>query len=196
MNSIICDCGASISKKNINIHKKTKKHQQYVNGLLEQEQELLANEKIEEVQEEQDEQEEEEEEEEVHIEEKPKVKSKGQSAEHMEKIRVKAREAIRQKKLTKIQEKINKELELENKAKLYDEMLIKKQQEEAQKEYNKQLEINKKLKDYDKLMEENMKLKTIHNRNNLIADISNRSIAEEIKQERLKYLSSYLGINF
>ena len=102
-NNIICDCGASISKKNINVHKRSKKHQEYINGLLEEEQELLASDNtnknkiiLDDTSEEQSIQEEQsvQDEDEVHIEEKPKVKSKGQSAEHMEKIRVKAREAI------------------------------------------------------------------------------------------------------
>ena len=119
--------------------------------------------------------------------------------EHLNKIREKAHEAIRQKKLQKIQEKVNKEIEIENKARMYDELVEKQKKDEElriQKEQEqKEREIKKKVTDYDKLLEENLKLKAKQNMTFNADRYAKHALIDEIRQQRMDYLSRHLGIS-
>lgn len=204
MDKFVCECGASINRKQLSIHKKTKKHLNFINKKtldLTQQEEKEIEENEEESEEEQEESEEEQEEEQLVIDEvKPKKDIKEMRREHLNKIRAKAHEVIKQKKIQRIQEKIDKEMELQTKAKLYDDMIEqqKKEKEERIKkeQENKEKEIKKKLTDYDKILEENLRLKTQHNKQINLQQYAQTALLDEIKQERLKFLSRQLGVNF
>lgn len=207
MDKFVCECGATINKKQLSIHKKTKKHLNFINkktlDLTQQEEKEFKEKEIEENEEEESEEESEEEQEEEQLiidEIKPKKDIKEIRREHLNKIRAKAHEVIKQKKIQRIQEKIDKEMELQTKAKLYDDMIEqqKKEKEERIKkeQENKEKEIKKKLTDYDKILEENLRLKTQHNKQINLQQYAQTALLDEIKQERLKFLSRQLGVNF
>jgi hypothetical protein len=205
---INCPCGSVVKKAQLYRHLRTKKHLNYLS---------LAKDKPEEIKEEipqqaiddnksqsssdnddTDDEADEQEVEELIIEAKDKKKITNK--EHLDKIREKAHEVLKAKKMARIQSKLDKENELLNKARLYDELLIKQKQDEEQKkqeELNRiEMEKEKRLKDYDKILEENMRLKNKANDRNHIQEYAKQQIIDDLKQQRLQYLSRHLGINF
>jgi len=124
---------------------------------------------------------------------------KGYNKEHLDKIRQKAHEVLKAKKMARIQAKLDKENELITKAKMYDE-LIRKQKEEEERRKREELEKierekEKRLRDYDKLLEENMRLKQKNESKNVIQEYAKQQIIDDLKNQRLQYLSKHLGIN-
>lgn len=209
---IICPCGSTIKKPQLYKHIKSKKHLNYLASIKDNKEEKKEEE--EEIKEipiddnksqssndtdESDEEADNQEVEELVIEAKNK---KNYNKEHLDKIRQKAHEVLKAKKMARIQAKIDKENELLNKAKLYDELLIKQKQDEEKKRLEEldkiEKEKEKRLKDYDKLLEENMRLKNEKERTERysIQDYAKQQIIDDLKQQRLQYISKHLGINF
>lgn len=209
---IICPCGSTIKKPQLYKHIKSKKHLNYLASIKDNKEEKKEEE--EEIKEipiddnksqssndtdESDEEADNQEVEELVIEAKNK---KNYNKEHLDKIRQKAHEVLKAKKMARIQAKIDKENELLNKAKLYDELLIKQKQDEEKKRLEElekiEKEKEKRLKDYDKLLEENMRLKNEKERTEKysIQDYAKQQIIDDLKQQRLQYISKHLGINF
>ena len=219
MTDIICPCGSSIKKSQLYRHLRTKKHLNYLNNssktlnLTDDEipvkipddiLEKIPNENPDETPDESDESNEgtdddadNQEVEELIVEAKEK---KNFNKEHLDKIREKAHEVLKAKKMARIQAKLDKENELLNKARLYDELLIKQKQDEEKKKQEElekiEIEKEKRLKDYDKLLEENMRLKNKANDRNSIQEYAKQQIIDDLKQQRLQYISKHLGINF
>ena len=204
MDKFSCECGATINKKQLSIHKKTKKHLNFINKkTLDLTQEPEEPEEIEEEQseEEQSEQETEEQEEELVVSDVQQKKDiKELRREHLNRIRAKAHEAIKQKKIQKIQAKIDKELELETKAKMYDDLMEKQKRDKEEailrEKENKEKEMKKKLTDYDRILEENLRLKSRQNKEINLQQYAQSALLDEIKQQRMKFLSQQLGLNF
>lgn len=208
---IICPCGSTIKKPQLHRHLRTKKHLNYLASIKDNKEEKKEEEEIKEVPiddnksqssndtDESDEEADNQEIEELVIEAKNK---KNYNKEHLDKIRQKAHEVLKAKKMARIQAKIDKENELLNKAKLYDELLIKQKQDEERKRQEEldkiEKEKEKRLKDYDKLLEENMRLKNERERTERysIQDYAKQQIIDDLKQQRLQYISKHLGINF
>lgn len=209
---IICPCGSTIKKPQLYRHLKSKKHLNYLTLIKDNKEEKKEEEeKIKEIPiddnksqssndtDESDEEADNQEVEELVIEAKNK---KNYNKEHLDKIRQKAHEVLKAKKMARIQAKIDKENELLNKAKLYDELLIKQKQDEEKKRLEElekiEKEKEKRLKDYDKLLEENMRLKNEKERTEKysIQDYAKQQIIDDLKQQRLQYISKHLGINF
>jgi hypothetical protein len=209
---IICPCGSVIKKPQLYRHLKSKKHLNYLSLKKEED----AESKPEEIKaakaeipiddnksqsssdnDDTDDEADNQEVEELIVEAKEK---KHFNKEHLDRIREKAHEVLKAKKMARIQAKLDKENELLNKARLYDELLIKQKQDEEQKkqeELNKiEMEKEKRLKDYDKILEENMRLKNKANDRNHIQEYAKQQIIDDLKQQRLQYLSRHLGINF
>ena len=210
---INCECGSIILKSQMFRHLKTQKHINYSNSktlnIVEMPQEIPDEIPLEipdeiPIKDDDDVKSETETEEETDNESEVEelvveAKKKNSNKEHLDKIRAKAHEVLKQKKMARIQAKIDRENELLNKARMYDEMILKKQQEEEQK---KQEEIDriekeklKRLKDYDKLLEENMRLKASQERKEVIQKYAQEAIIDDLKRQRLDYLSKHLGIN-
>ena len=216
---IICPCGSTIKKPQLYRHLRTKKHLNYLNNSsktlnLTDDEIPVKNpvkipddilEKIpDETPDETDESNEgtdddadNQEVEELIVEAKEK---KNFNKEHLDKIREKAHEVLKAKKMARIQAKLDKENELLTKARLYDELLIKQKQDEEKKKQEElekiEIEKEKRLKDYDKLLEENMRLKNKANDRNSIQEYAKQQIIDDLKQQRLQYISKHLGINF
>lgn len=207
---VLCECGTMISKKQLSKHKLTKKHLNSIERKtldLTKEQESQTESETETENENENEEEpdyDEEPEEELVI--KPILKTIERNndiaqkrREHLNKIREKAHEAIRQKKLQKLQEKVNKEVEIETKAKLYDELIEKQKRDEElriQKEQEqKEKEIKRKVSDYDKILEENLKLKAKQNMTFNADRYAQHALIDNIRQQRMDYLTRHLGIN-
>jgi hypothetical protein len=206
---INCPCGSVVKKAQLYRHLRTKKHLNYLS---------LAKDKPEEIKEEikeeipiddnksqsstdnddTDDEADNQEVEELIIEAKDKKKITNK--EHLDKIREKAHEVLKAKKMARIQSKLDKENELLNKARLYDELLIKQKENEERKKQEEldriEIEKEKRLKDYDKILEENMRLKNKANDRNHIQEYAKQQIIDDLKQQRLQYLSRHLGINF
>ena len=212
---INCPCGSIIKKPQLYRHLKTKKHLNYLNNssktlnLTDDEIPVKIPDDIlekipDETPDESDESNEgtdddadNQEVEELIVEAKEK---KNFNKEHLDKIREKAHEVLKAKKMARIQAKLDKENELLNKARLYDELLIKQKQDEEKKKQEElekiEIEKEKRLKDYDKLLEENMRLKNKVNDRNSIQEYAKQQIIDDLKQQRLQYISKHLGINF
>lgn len=125
---------------------------------------------------------------------------KGYNKEHLDKIRQKAHEVLKAKKMARIQAKLDKENELLTKAKMYDD-LIKKQKEDEERKKREELEKiekekEKRLRDYDKLLEENMRLKQKNENKNVIQEYAKQQIIDDLKNQRLQYLAKHLGIHY
>ena len=215
MTDIICPCGSTIKKPQLYRHLKSKKHLNYLNNssktlnLTDDEIPVKIPDDIlekipDETPDESDESNEgtdddadNQEVEELIVEAKEK---KNFNKEHLDKIREKAHEVLKAKKMARIQAKLDKENELLNKARLYDELLIKQKQDEEKKKQEElekiEIEKEKRLKDYDKLLEENMRLKNKANDRNHIQEYAKQQIIDDLKQQRLQYISRHLGINF
>lgn len=214
---IKCDCGSIIKNKQLMYrHLRTKKHLNYTNNssktlnLTDIPNEIpneipikipddILNKIVDESESEiSDEEADNEEVEELVIE----AKKKNYNKEHLDKIRQKAHEVLKAKKMARIQAKIDKENELLNKAKLYDELLLKQKEDEEKRKRDElekiEKEKEKRLKDYDKLLEENMRLKNEKERTERysIQDYAKQQIIDDLKQQRLQYISKHLGINF
>jgi len=210
---IICPCVSVIKKPQLYRHLKCKKHLNYL-SLAKDKPEEVKEEIKEEIKEEvliddnksqsstdnddTDDEADNQEVEELIIE--AKEKKKIVNKEHLDKIREKAHEVLKAKKMARIQAKLDKENELLNKARLYDELLIKQKQDEEKKKQEEldriEMEKEKRLKDYDKILEENMRLKNKVNDRNHIQEYAKQQIIDDLKQQRLQYLSRHLGINF
>ena len=206
MEKVLCECGTMISKKQLSKHKLTKKH---LNAIDKKTLDLTSEPEEDEKEQEsetdtQDDDYDEEPEEELVI--KPVLKTIEKNndiaqkrREHLNKIREKAHEAIRQKKLQKLQEKVNKEVEIETKAKMYDELIEKQKRDEElriQKEQEqKEKEIKRKVSDYDKILEENLKLKAKQNMTFNADRYAQHALIDNIRQQRMDYLTRHLGIN-
>lgn len=210
---INCPCGSVVKKTQLHRHLKTKKHLYYLSLKKEDKAEEIKEEVAESKEEipiddnksqssndtdDTDDEADNQEVEELIIE--AKEKKKIVNKEHLDKIREKAHEVLKAKKMARIQAKLDKENELLNKARLYDELLIKQKQDEEQKkqeELNRiEMEKEKRLKDYDKILEENMRLKNKANDRNHIQEYAKQQIIDDLKQQRLQYLSRHLGIIF
>ena len=220
---IICPCGSTIKKPQLYRHLRTNKHLNYLNNssktlnltddeipvknpvkipddILEKIPDEIPNEIPNETPDETEESDDDadnQEVEELIVEAKEK---KNFNKEHLDKIREKAHEVLKAKKMARIQAKLDKENELLNKARLYDELLIKQKQDEEKKKQEElekiEIEKEKRLKDYDKLLEENMRLKNKANDRNHIQEYAKQQIIDDLKQQRLQYISKHLGINF
>lgn len=213
---IICPCGSTIKKPQLYRHLRTNKHLNYLNNssktlnLTDDEipdeipvkipddiLEKIPDEIPDETDDESDDDADNQEVEELIVEAKEK---KNFNKEHLDKIREKAHEVLKAKKMARIQAKLDKENELLNKARLYDELLIKQKQDEEKKKQEElekiEIEKEKRLKDYDKLLEENMRLKNKANDRNSIQEYAKQQIIDDLKQQRLQYISKHLGINF
>lgn len=210
MEKVLCECGTMISKKQLSKHKLTKKH---LNAIDKKTLDLTSEPEEDEKERESetdtqdddyDDSNEIEPEEELVI--KPVLKTIEKNneiaqkrREHLNKIREKAHEAIRQKKLQKLQEKVNKEIEIETKAKMYDELIEKQKRDEElriQKEQEqKEKEIKRKVSDYDKILEENLKLKAKQNMTFNADRYAQHALIDNIRQQRMDYLTRHLGIN-
>jgi len=189
-NKIICDCGSEVFKRELNRHKKTKKHLEKMNKNKTDTPEPLQEERQEETQETQETQQEETQEEEEEILEVPMepktTKKSGQSKEYMDAIRQKAIMTIKNKK----QAKIDQEILMKQKAEQYD-ILVKslKEKEELdkkKKEEDKIKEMEHKSKEYDKMMRQQQ-------RNQVINNLTQGKIIDDIKEQRLNYLMKYLN---
>lgn len=209
MEKFSCECGAIINKKQLSTHRKTKKHLNFINkktlDLTNNPEPDEPDEPDEHDDDEPDEpddyEEQEESEEELVVDEvKRKKDIKEMRREHLNKIRAKAHEVIKQKKIQRIQQKIDKEMELQTKAKLYDDMLEQQKKEKEERirkeQENKEKEMKKKLTDYDKILEENLRLKAQQNKQVNLQQYAQSALLDEIKQERLKFLSRQLGVIF
>jgi len=213
MEKFSCECGAIINKKQLSTHRKTKKHLNFINKKTldltnnpidendDDDNDYDNEEQEEREQEENDYEEQEESEEELVVDEvKRKKDIKEMRREHLNKIRAKAHEVIKQKKIQRIQQKIDKEMELQTKAKLYDDMLEQQKKEKEERirkeQENKEKEMKKKLTDYDKILEENLRLKAQQNKQVNLQQYAQSALLDEIKQERLKFLSRQLGVIF
>jgi hypothetical protein len=210
MDKVLCECGSMISKKQLSKHKQTKKHLNVINKKTldltsDTESSDTESNDTEEHTETQSQNEDDEDEERQRPEElviKPILKQDDvaqRRREHLNKIREKAHEAIRQKKLQKLQEKVNKEVEIETKAKMYDELIEKQKRDEElriQKEQEqKEKEIKRKVSDYDKILEENLKLKAKQNITFNADRYAQHALIDNIRQQRMDYLTRHLGIN-
>lgn len=197
-----CDCGSIILKNQMFRHLKTQKHINYLN-LIEMPKEIppeippeipVKNPDVD-VESDNDDDNESEVEELV-----VEAKKKNSNKEHLDRIRARAHEVLKQKKMARIQEKIDKENELLNKARMYDEMILKQKRDEEQRrldELNRiEKEKEKRLKDYDRILEENMRLKASQESKNIIQKYAQEAIIDDLKKQRLDYLSKHLGINF
>lgn len=212
---INCECGSSFLKSQLNRHLKTNRHINYLNSktlnLVEMPKEIpdeipkeIPKEIPPEIPVKDDKSETEETEEETDNESEVEelvveAKKKNSNKEHLDRIRARAHEVLKQKKIARIQEKIDKENELLNKARLYDELILKQKRDEEQRrldELNRiEKEKEKRLKDYDKLLEENMRLKAFQESKNIIQKYAQEAIIDDLKKQRLDYLSKHLGIN-
>jgi len=208
---INCECGSSFLKSQLNRHLKTNRHINYLNSktlnLVEMPKEIpdeIPKEIPKEIPVKDDKSETEETEEETDNESEVEelvveAKKKNSNKEHLDRIRARAHEVLKQKKMARIQEKIDKENELLNKARMYDEMILKQKRDEEQRrldELNRiEKEKEKRLKDYDKLLEENMRLKASQESKNIIHKYAQEVIIDDLKKQRLDYLSKHLGIN-
>jgi hypothetical protein len=205
MEKVLCECGTMISKKQLSKHKLTKKHLNAIDKkTLDLTSEPEEDEKEQESETDTQDDDYDEPEEELVI--KPVLKTIEKNneiaqkrREHLNKIREKAHEAIRQKKLQKLQEKVNKEIEIETKAKMYDELIEKQKRDEElriQKEQEqKEKEIKRKVSDYDKILEENLKLKAKQNMTFNADRYAQHALIDNIRQQRMDYLTRHLGIN-
>jgi hypothetical protein len=200
---INCPCGSIVKKPQLYRHLKTKKHLNYLSLPKQEEvkEEVPINDNKSQSSTDNDDTDDEadnQEVEELIIE--AKEKKKIVNKEHLDKIREKAHEVLKAKKMARIQSKLDKENELLNKARLYDELLIKQKQDEERKRQEEldkiEIEKEKRLKDYDKILEENMRLKNKVNDRNHIQEYAKQQIIDDLKQQRLQYLSRHLGINF
>lgn len=208
MEKVLCECGTMISKKQLSKHKLTKKHLNAIDKKtldLTSEPESEEDEKEQEESEDDEKEQEDDEEPEEELVIKPILKTIEKNndiaqkrREHLNKIREKAHEAIRQKKLQKLQEKVNKEVEIETKAKMYDELIEKQKRDEElriQKEQEqKEKEIKRKVSDYDKILEENLKLKAKQNMTFNADRYAQHALIDNIRQQRMDYLTRHLGI--
>ncbi len=207
---INCECGSIILKNQMFRHLKTQKHINYLNSktlnLVEMPKEIpdeIPKEIPKEIPVKDDKSETETEEEtdnESEVEELVvEAKKKNSNKEHLDRIRARAHEVLKQKKMARIQEKIDKENELLNKARLYDELILKQKRDEEQRrldELNRiEKEKEKRLKDYDRILEENMRLKASQESKNIIQKYAQEAIIDDLKKQRLDYLSKHLGIN-
>lgn len=206
MDKVLCECGTMISKKQLSKHKLTKKH---LNAIDKKTLDLTENPEPEpdtETDTETETQDDDYDEPEEELVIKPVLKTIEKNneiaqkrREHLNKIREKAHEAIRQKKLQKLQEKVNKEIEIETKAKMYDELIEKQKRDEElriQKEQEqKEKEIKRKVSDYDKILEENLKLKAKQNMTFNADRYAQHALIDNIRQQRMDYLTRHLGIN-
>jgi hypothetical protein len=207
MEKVLCECGTMISKKQLSKHKLTKKH---LNAIDKKTLDLTSEPESEEDEKEQesetDTQDDDYDEPEEELVIKPVLKTIEKNneiaqkrREHLNKIREKAHEAIRQKKLQKLQEKVNKEIEIETKAKMYDELIEKQKRDEElriQKEQEqKEKEIKRKVSDYDKILEENLKLKAKQNMTFNADRYAQHALIDNIRQQRMDYLTRHLGIS-
>jgi len=187
-NRFNCECGVNILKTQLSRHKKTKKHLDFVNNktldLTKHEDKEDKDEDEDNEQTEQDERAEtSESDEEVEVKyEEPK---KNYNKTHLDIIRKKAIESIKNKK----QAKINKEIEIKQKAEQYDVLVKslkeKEENEKKRKEEERLKEMEYKSQQYDKLMKNQEK-------NNAIKQLSNEKIIDSVKQQRLEYLIKYL----
>lgn len=208
MEKVLCECGTMISKKQLSKHKLTKKHLNAIDkktlDLTEKPEPEPETETDTETETETQDDDYDEPEEELVI--KPVLKTIEKNneiaqkrREHLNKIREKAHEAIRQKKLQKLQEKVNKEIEIETKAKMYDELIEKQKRDEElriQKEQEqKEKEIKRKVSDYDKILEENLKLKAKQNMTFNADRYAQHALIDNIRQQRMDYLTRHLGIS-
>ena len=203
MDKIKCECGTMVSKKQLSKHKLTKKHLNAVDKKTldlsepdpEPEVEVESNHSEAEDNDDQSESETEE----LEVIPDKSMELKERRREHLNKIREKAHEALRQKKLQKLQEKVNKEVEIETKARMYDELLQKQKRDEElriQKEQEqKEKEIKRKISDYDKILEENLKLKAKQNMTFNADRYAQHALIDNIRQQRMDYLTRHLGIN-
>lgn len=208
---INCECGSSFLKSQLNRHLKTNRHINYLNSktlnLVEMPKEIpdeIPKEIPKEIPVKDDKSETEETEEETDNESEVEelvveAKKKNSNKEHLDRIRARAHEVLKQKKIARIQEKIDKENELLNKARLYDELILKQKRDEEQRrldELNRiEKEKEKRLKDYDRILEENMRLKASQESKNIIQKYAQEAIIDDLKKQRLDYLSKHLGIN-
>lgn len=209
---INCECGSSFLKSQLNRHLKTNRHINYLNSktlnLVEIPQEIpkeipkeippeipVKDDKSETEETETEETDNESEVEELVVE----AKKRNSNKEHLDRIRARAHEVLKQKKIARIQAKIDKENELLNKARLYDELILKQKRDEEQRrldELNRiEKEKEKRLKDYDRILEENMRLKASQESKNIIQKYAQEAIIDDLKKQRLDYLSKHLGIN-
>lgn len=211
MDKILCECGSMISKKQLSKHKSTKKHLNAINKKtldLSYSTDDTDDDKSEvdeqEEQEEQEREEQEELEEELIVKPIEKTNKEGtdiaqRRREHLNKIREKAHEALRQKKLLKLQEKVNKEVEIETKARMYDEMIEKQKKDEElriqREQEQKEREIKRKVSDYDKILEENLRLKAKQNMTFNADRYAQHALIDQIRQQRMDYLTRSLGIS-
>jgi len=220
MEKILCECGSMISKKQLTKHKSTNKHLNAINKkTLDLSRSFSSLDKNEDTEsqsqsetedekdyEERQEQEEREEQEQEELIVKPTLKTKQEGTdiaqkrrEHLNKIREKAHEALRQKKIKKLEEKINKEVQIETKARMYDEMIEKQKKDEEMRiqreQEQKEKERNKKLNDYDKILEENLRLKAKQNMTFNADRYAQHALIDQIRQQRMDYLTRSLGIS-
>ncbi len=206
---INCECGTTCSKSSYNRHLKSQKHISFVgsNSNKKEPEDCETNEEPD-TQEEEDfkalalakgerrqgqeeedyEEREEEEEEEVVDCQEPASQQKTRSNNNKHHL-----DAIREKAIMKLKEKkqirINKELEIRQKAEQYD-ILVKslKEKEEIekkQKEQEKIKEMEYKSSQYDKMVKQQQ-------RNTAITSLSNEKIINDIKEQRINYLMKYL----
>ena len=195
---ITCDCGVTVFKKQLSIHKKSKRHLDYINkknfdltkDANEEPEELTEEKDIEEVNDDASEAEtsdndlqSSEAEEVVEVKEKPQKSNSNKF--HLDAIRQKAIAKIKEKK----QAKIDKEMEIIRKAEQYDALVKslkdKEENEKKRKEEERLKEMEYKSQQYDKMMKNQEK-------NNAIKTLSNEKIIDSVKQQRLEYLLRYL----
>lgn len=212
-----CECGSLIEKSNMNKHLKSKKHLNTLNlfdnklddtndktdDIKDDISEITDITDVTEVTENTEEVQEEPEVLEINAEDKiiNQIDKKNyDKREHLNKIREKALEVIKQKKIQRIQAKIDKEMELKTKAELYDKLIEKQKLDEQERIRidleNKEREKQKKIKDYDRLLEENLRMKTMQNKSISLHNIANHHLIDDIKKQKLEYLSRHLGISF
>ena len=203
MDKIKCECGTMVSKKQLSKHKLTKKHLSAIDKKTldlsepdpEPEVEVESNHSEAEDNDDQSESETEE----LEVIPDKSMELKERRREHLNKIREKAHEALRQKKLQKLQEKVNKELEIETKARMYDELLQKQKRDEElriqREQEQKEKDIKRKISDYDKILEENLKLKAKQNMTFNADRYAQHALIDNIRQQRMDYLTRHLGIN-
>ena len=181
------ECGTTCSKSSYNRHLKSQKHISFV-GSNSNNKEPEDCETDEDYKERQEQEQEEEEEEEVVDCQEPTSQQKTKSnnnKHHLDAIREKAIMKLKEKK----QVRINKELEIKQKAEQYD-ILVKslKEKEEIekkQKEQEKIKEMEYKSSQYDKMVKQQQ-------RNTAITSLSNEKIINDIKEQRINYLMKYL----
>lgn len=191
MEIIKCECGLNVQKRSLSRHNRSKKHLDFINKETKKSVEKVDDDEEEEIEEETNtnetpETEEEVEEEEETIEEvKPIAKKTNYNKFHLDAIRQKAIEKIKQKK----QAKIDKENEIKYKAEQYDHLVKslkqKEEDEKKKKEEEKIKEMEYKSSQYDKMVKNQQ-------RNTAITSLSNEKIIDDIKEQRLNYLMKYL----